>query len=43
MGVGVTRFWVCWVFLHNGFQDSGLSLEILYNMALAGALEILQR
>lgn len=43
MGVGVTRFWVCWFFLHNGFEDSGLSLEIPYYMALAGGLETLQR
>lgn len=31
------------VFLHNGFEDSGLSLEIPYYMALAGGLETLQR
>lgn len=43
MDVGVTRFWVCWVLLHNGFEDSGLSLEIPHYMALAGGLEILQR
>lgn len=43
MGVGVTWFLVCWVFLHNGFEDSGLSLTMSYYMALAGGLEILQR
>lgn len=43
MGVGVTCLWVCWVFLHNGIEDSGLSLAMPYYMALAGALEILQR
>lgn len=36
VGVGVTSFWVPWVFLHNGFKDSGLSLAMPYYMALAG-------
>lgn len=30
-------------FLHNGIEDSGLSLAMPYYMALAGGLEILQR
>lgn len=43
MAAGVTSFWVCWDFLHNGFEDSGLSPAMPYYMILAGGLEILQR